>query len=62
MPRLSTYQMPHRIKGQARKRRPVDTDPGLGVGEGAQLGAQVDAEVVPRELVSVLRAEGVGTS
>jgi len=62
MPRLSTYQMPHRIKGQARKRRPVDTDPGLGVGEGAQLGAQVHAEVVPPELASVLRAEGVGTS
>ena len=38
---------PHRIEVRRISGQPEHPQPGLGAGEGAQLGAQVDVEVVP---------------
>jgi hypothetical protein len=46
-PRLSTDQMPHGIKVRRVSGQPEHPQPSLGLGEGAQLSAQVHIEVVP---------------
>src|SRR5215472_15253813 len=47
-PRLSADQIPsHRVEVGGVSRQPEHPQPGLGAGEGAQLGALVDIEIVP---------------